>query len=91
MTFEELFETIKSRKDSSADGSYTASLFQKGISKISQKVGEEGTEVVVAALSQSNERLIEEISDLTYHVMVLMAYKGLTLEDILKELESRKR
>jgi len=91
MTFEELFETIKSRKDSSADSSYTASLFQKGISKISQKVGEEGTEVVVAALSQSNERLIEEISDLTYHVMVLMAYKGLTLEDILKELESRKR
>lgn len=91
MTFEELFETIKSRKDSSADSSYTASLFQKGISKIAQKVGEEGTEVVVAALSQSNERLIEEISDLTYHVMVLMAYKGLTLEDILKELESRKR
>ncbi len=91
MTFEELFSTIKSRKDSPADSSYTASLFQKGIAKISQKVGEEGTEVVVAALAQENARLVEEISDLAYHVLVLMAYKGIEIEDILAELESRKR
>ena len=91
MTFEELFATIKSRKDSQAESSYTALLFQKGAAKISQKVGEEGTEVVVAALAQSNERLIEEISDLAYHVLVLMAYKGIEIEDILAELESRKR
>lgn len=91
MTFEDLFNTIKSRKDASAESSYTASLFQNGISKISQKVGEEGTEVVVAALSQSDERLVEELSDLAYHVLVLMAYKGIEIEDILKELESRHR
>lgn len=91
MTFEELFSTIKSRKTASPESSYTAQLFQKGAAKISQKVGEEGTEVVVAALAQNNERLVEEISDLAYHVLVLMAYKGIEIEDILKELENRQR
>ena len=57
--------------------------------RMAQKVGEEGTEVVVAALSQENKRLIEEIADLTYHVMVLMAAKGITLEDVAGELEKR--
>ena len=58
---------------------------------MAQKVGEEGTEVVVAALSQDNARLIEEIADLTYHVLVLMAARGLAPEDVAKELEKRRK
>jgi phosphoribosyl-ATP pyrophosphohydrolase len=56
---------------------------------MAQKVGEEGTEVVVAALAQENARLVEEIADLTYHVLVLMAAKGLKPQDVLDELEKR--
>jgi phosphoribosyl-ATP pyrophosphohydrolase len=57
--------------------------------RIAQKVGEEGVEVVVAALAQENSRLVEEIADLTYHVLVLMAAKGLTPADVLAELQKR--
>ena len=87
--FQELFKVIQDRKSNPKPGSYTNSLFDAGLPRIAQKVGEEGTEVVVAALSQDNERLIEEITDLTYHVMVLMTAKGLTLEDVAGELERR--
>jgi len=87
--FQELFAIIQDRKANPKLGSYTNSLFDKGLPRIAQKVGEEGTEVVVAALSQDNERLIEEIADLIYHVMVLMTAKGVTLEDVARELEKR--
>ena len=87
--FQELFTIIQDRKANPKPGSYTNSLFDAGLPRMAQKVGEEGTEVVVAALSQENERLIEEIADLTYHVMVLMAAKGVTLEDVAGELEKR--
>ncbi len=87
--FQELFKIIQDRKANPKPGSYTNSLFDAGLPRMAQKVGEEGTEVVVAALSQDNERLIEEIADLTYHVMVLMAAKGVTLEDVAGELEKR--
>ena len=87
--FRELFAIIQDRKANPKPGSYTNSLFDAGLPRMAQKVGEEGTEVVVAALSQENERLIEEIADLTYHVMVLMAAKGVTLEDVAGELEKR--
>ena len=87
--FRELFAIIKDRKANPKPGSYTKSLFDAGLPRMAQKVGEEGTEVVVAALSQDNERLVEEIADLTYHVMVLMTAKGLTLEDVAGELEKR--
>ena len=87
--FQELFKIIQDRKANPKPGSYTNSLFDAGLPRMAQKVGEEGTEVVVAALSQGNERLIEEIADLTYHVMVLMAAKGVTLEDVAGELEKR--
>ena len=87
--FQELFEIIQNRKANPKPDSYTNSLFDAGLPRIAQKVGEEGTEVVVAALSQDNERLIEEIADLTYHVMVLMTAKGVTLEDVAGELEKR--
>ena len=87
--FQELFKIIQERKANPKPGSYTNSLFDAGLPRMAQKVGEEGTEVVVAALSQDNERLIEEIADLTYHVMVLMTAKGITLEDVVGELEKR--
>jgi phosphoribosyl-ATP pyrophosphohydrolase len=91
MSISELYATIIDRRDHPSEQSYTSSLFAKGLSRITQKVGEEGTEVVVAALAQDNERLVEEIADLTYHTLVLMAAKGITLEDVLAELEKRKR
>ena len=91
MAINELYQTILERKNHPAEGSYTASLFATGLPRMAQKVGEEGTEVVVAALSQDNARLIEEIADLTYHVLVLMAARGLAPEDVAKELEKRRK
>lgn len=88
---EELFATIKNRQQASPEGSYTASLFAKGEDEILKKVGEESVEVILAAKAQGNERLIEEISDLTYHVLVLLASRGLTPADIAAELEKRKK
>lgn len=88
---EELFATIKERQQSNPEGSYTASLFAKGEDEILKKVGEESVEVILAAKSQGNDRLIEEVSDLTYHVLVLLASRGLTPADIATELEKRKK
>jgi len=87
----ELFQTILDRKKNPNTASYTASLFAKGEDEILKKVGEESVEVILAAKAQGNERLIEEISDLTYHVLVLLASRGLTPADIAAELEKRKR
>jgi len=87
--FQELFRIIQDRQVNPKPSSYTNSLFDAGLPRIAQKVGEEGIEVVVAALSQENGRLIEEIADLTYHVMVLMTAKGVTLEDVARELGIR--
>jgi phosphoribosyl-ATP pyrophosphohydrolase len=91
MTLNELYQIILNRKAQLPEGSYTASLFAKGLPRIAQKVGEEGTEVVVAALSQDNSRLVEEIADLAYHVLVLMAAKGIQLQDVAQELEKRRK
>ncbi|MCX6065836.1 MAG: phosphoribosyl-ATP diphosphatase [Chloroflexi bacterium] len=89
MNLNDLYALILDRKNNPKLGSYTNSLFDSGLPRMAQKVGEEGTEVVVAALAQENARLVEEIADLTYHVLVLMAAKGLTPADILSELEKR--
>lgn len=91
MSIQWLFDVIEDRKRNPTQGSYTASLFQEGLPKIAQKVGEEGTEVVVAALSQSDERLIEEVADLAYHTLVLLAAREIKPEQILGELEKRHR
>lgn len=91
MTIKELYTTILDRKEHPSETSYTSSLFAKGLPRMAQKVGEEGTEVVVAALSQENARLVEEIADLTYHVLVLMAAKGVSPQDVAAELGKRKR
>ena len=89
MEITELYNIILDRKTNPKPGSYTNSLLDAGLSRVAQKVGEEGTEVVVASLSQENERLIEEIADLTYHVLVLMVTKGIALADVVRELEKR--
>ena len=89
MSIQWLFDVIQSRKENPSEKSYTSSLFTEGLPKIAQKVGEEGTEVVVAALAQENQRLIEEVADLTYHTLVLLSARGLTPADIVAELEKR--
>lgn len=89
MDITQLYALILDRQSNPKPGSYTNSLFDSGLPHMAQKVGEEGTEVVVAALSQENGRLVEEIADLTYHVLVLMAAKGLTTDDITAELNRR--
>lgn len=85
----ELESIIQDRKANPAEGSYTNKLFDAGINKIAQKVGEEATEVIVAALGQGREEQIGELSDLFYHTLVLMAQLGLTLDDVEAELSRR--
>ena len=87
--FEEVFSVILERKKYPKEGSYTNYLFDKGIDKILKKVGEEATEIVIAAKNPDNEELIYEISDFLYHVMVLMAERGVNWEDITRELANR--
>lgn len=89
MRIQWLFDLIEDRKIHPIEQSYTSSLFAEGLSKIAQKVGEEGTEVVIAALAQDDQRLVEEIADLTYHTLVLLSARGLTPKHILAELEKR--
>ena len=84
-----LMELIKGRKTEKKEGSYTTYLFEKGIDKILKKVGEESTEVIIAAKADDKKETIYEIADLTYHVMVLMIEMGISLEDIFDELSSR--
>jgi phosphoribosyl-ATP pyrophosphohydrolase len=91
MNIQSLFDIIEDRKKNPNEKSYTASLFKEGLPKIAQKVGEEGTEVVVAALAQEDQRLIEEVADLTFHTLVLLSARGLTPEHIRAELEKRHR
>lgn len=84
-----LYRTITDRKENREEGSYTTYLFDKGIDKILKKVGEECTEVVIASLMQTKEDQVYEISDLIYHLLVLMAEKGIKPEDIEYELKRR--
>lgn len=88
-TYDGLMELIKGRKIDETEGSYTTYLFQKGIDKILKKVGEESTEVIIAAKADDKKETVYEISDLCYHVMVLMIQMGISLEDIRNELASR--
>ncbi|MCI8348008.1 MAG: bifunctional phosphoribosyl-AMP cyclohydrolase/phosphoribosyl-ATP diphosphatase HisIE [Firmicutes bacterium] len=88
-TMDGLMKLIEGRKSEKKEGSYTTYLFEKGIDKILKKVGEESTEVIIAAKADDKKETIYEISDLTYHIMVLMIEMGITLEDIYEELASR--
>ena len=91
MSVQWLFEVIEDRKNNPTEKSYTSRLFNEGLPRIAQKVGEEGTEVVVAALAQEDQRLIEEVADLTYHTLVLLAARNIDPTQILAELEKRHR
>ncbi len=88
-SYEGLLKLLIGRKQQKVEGSYTTYLFEKGLDKILKKVGEESTEVIVAAKNNDKNETIYEISDLLYHVMVLMVEMGISLEDIHKELASR--
>ena len=87
--FNEVYNTIVDRKNNPKEGSYTNYLFDKGIDKILKKVGEECTEIVIAAKNPDPEEIKYEISDFLYHCMVLMVERGVTWEDIMKELDNR--
>lgn len=87
--FSELQDFINKRHEEMPEGSYTTSLFRKGTSRIAQKVGEEALETVIEAVSGSNEKLIYEAGDMLYHLIVLLADKGLRIEDVAAELLKR--
>ena len=88
-TLEELYATIKGRKETPKEGSYTNYLFDKGLDKILKKVGEEATEVVIAAKNEDTQELVYETVDVLYHLLVLLVEKGVPYEAILEELASR--
>lgn len=85
-----LYETLLDRKEHAEVGSYTAYLYEKGLEKILKKIGEEATEVIIASMKEDNKaEIVNEISDLLYHVFVLMAEKNITLDDVNDELAKR--
>lgn len=88
--FEDVYSVIQGRKQKPKEGSYTNYLFEKGIDKILKKFGEEATEVVIAAKNPDAEEIKYEISDLMYHMMVLMVERGITWEDVTRELSERR-
>ena len=85
----ELQDFINKRKQEMPEGSYTTSLFTKGINKIAQKVGEEALETVIEATNGTNDNLVYEASDLLYHLLVMLTEKGLRIEDVALELRKR--
>ncbi|MBA3601721.1 MAG: bifunctional phosphoribosyl-AMP cyclohydrolase/phosphoribosyl-ATP diphosphatase HisIE [Acidobacteria bacterium] len=87
----ELEKTIRDRKTNPSDASYTTKLFQKGINKIAQKVGEEAVELIIEAKDDNTESFKNEAADLFYHLLVLFAEKEVELKDILETLKKRKR
>ncbi len=85
----ELQDFIEKRHEEMPEGSYTTSLFRDGLNRMAQKVGEEALEAVIEAVNGTNDRLIYEASDMFYHLIVLLTAKGLRIEDVVRELESR--
>lgn len=84
-----LYELLEGRKKDKPEGSYTTYLFEKGIDKILKKVGEECTEVIIAAKAGDKKETVYELADLAYHAMVLMVEMGISVEDVKRELASR--
>ncbi len=85
----ELTKVLEARKGDSPDASYVASLYDKGMDKILEKVGEEATETIIAAKNGDREQIIYETADLWFHTMVMLAAKGLSADDVLAELARR--
>ncbi|MBW7573737.1 phosphoribosyl-ATP diphosphatase [Caproiciproducens faecalis] len=88
-TWQELYKTVQNRKETYTEGSYTCYLFEKGLDKILKKCGEECSEVIIAAKNHSNSETVLEISDLLYHLTVLMVNEGISLEEVQAELDKR--
>ena len=88
-TLQALYQVVLDRKTNPQEGSYTCYLFEQGIDKICKKVGEESAETIIAAKNGVREDTVGEISDLIYHLMVLMAQQGIPLEEVLSELDRR--
>ncbi len=88
---EEVYKIVEDRKKNPKKNSYTTYLFEEGIDKILKKVGEETSEVIIGAKNNSKEETVYEISDLIYHLTVLMVDMGISYDDIYKELESRRK
>lgn len=89
MLIQQLFDIIKERQENPREDSYTSELLRAGEDEILKKIGEESVEVILAAKSQGDARLVSELGDLTYHCLVLLAQRGLTPEDVEGELEKR--
>lgn len=87
---QQVYDVIVDRTINPKEGSYTNYLFTKGIDKMLKKVGEESAEVIIAAKNNSREEIVYEVSDLMYHLMVVLVEKGIKLEDIYKELQGRR-
>jgi phosphoribosyl-ATP pyrophosphohydrolase/phosphoribosyl-AMP cyclohydrolase len=90
-TLDRLMGILRDRREKRPEGSYTAKLFNGGRGRMAKKIGEEATEVVIAALSETRERLVSEIADLVFHVSVLMADEGIEWGEVEGELESREK
>jgi phosphoribosyl-ATP pyrophosphohydrolase len=88
---DELYRVICDRRDNPSAASYTARLMAEGENEILKKIGEEAVEIILAAKAQGDQRVVEETADLIYHVLVLLAFRRLTLEDIRAELARRHR
>jgi phosphoribosyl-ATP pyrophosphohydrolase/phosphoribosyl-AMP cyclohydrolase len=88
---QELYSVIEQRKEKRPDGSYTTYLFSSGLDKILKKVGEEATETIVAAKNSDSQRLVSETGDLLYHLLVLLVERGVTLDEISRELKERRK
>lgn len=88
-TLGQIAEVLESRKSAEADSSYVAKLYHKGLDQILKKVGEEATEVVMAAKDGDTDKIVYEVADLWFHSMILLAQQGLHPDDVLKELERR--
>jgi phosphoribosyl-ATP pyrophosphohydrolase len=84
-----LAATLEARKSAAPDSSYVAALYAKGLDAILKKVGEEATETVIAAKTGDREQLVHEVADLWFHTLVLLVQRGLTPDDVLRELERR--
>ncbi len=89
MVIQNLYEVIKQRKEAKDSGSYTAYLFEQGEDKILKKIGEETSEAIIASKNDDKTELVNELCDMLYHSLVLVAYKDIPLEDIEAELKKR--
>lgn len=90
MTLEELYKIIQDRKEKMPENSYVASLFRDGKDRIIQKVGEEATEVIIAAKNETKKRIISEVADLLFHILIMLSDFNIKPKDILRELKKRK-